>query len=313
MTNAKIQAWLQEVHGMEVHHHTVQRGLATLGLVWSKIKCQKRTLDSFRLKAIRDFLIDFDKIVKDMESGTSDYVFAWMDKSYVHNTHSHEYSYVAQGGEHIERTGSKGKRLVILHSITMDGPVCERDENGMPMSDLTWKGDTPHPTPCADGKLTCETLWLAQSSAGDYHDNMNSEIFMRWVKEKLLPCFERLYPGKKLVLIANNVAYHHKCKIGSIASLSKKKLIELMEKHEVEYIDLPLTEARWDYLNEHQEDQDLEDHGDCIQIAFELEEQKQMASQSKPLVGNLQELKVALLTYLKERRPELLECQVEKP
>ena len=43
-----------------------------------------------------------------------------------------------------------------------------------------------------------------------------------------------------------------------------------------------------------------------------LEEQKQMASQSKPLVANVQELKVALLTYLKEQRPELLECQVEK-
>ena len=133
-----------------------------------------------------------------MESGTSDYVFAQMDESYVHNTLSHEYSYVAEGEEHIERTGSKGKRLVILHSITMDGPVCERDENGMPVSaDLTWKkGDTPHPTSRDDGKLTCETLWLAQSSTGDYRDNMNSEIFMKWVNEKPLPCFERLYPGK---------------------------------------------------------------------------------------------------------------------
>ena len=87
---------------------TMQKGLSQLGLAWSKVKCWKRTLGSFRLKAIRDFLIDFDKTVKDMESGTSDYVFAWMDESYVHNTHSHEYSYVAEGEEHIERTGSKG-------------------------------------------------------------------------------------------------------------------------------------------------------------------------------------------------------------
>ena len=85
--------------------------------------------------------------MKDLEShGNSDFVFAWMDESYVHNTHSHEYSYVAEGEEHIERTGSKEKTLVILHSITKDGPVCERDENGMPVSDLQWKGDTPHPT-----------------------------------------------------------------------------------------------------------------------------------------------------------------------
>ena len=32
VTNAKIRAWLREVHGMEVHHHTVQRGLLRLSL-----------------------------------------------------------------------------------------------------------------------------------------------------------------------------------------------------------------------------------------------------------------------------------------
>ena len=57
-------------------------------------------------------------------------------------------------------------------------------------------------------------------------------------------------------LITNNAAYHHKCEIGSIASLTKKKLVELMEKYDVEYIKLPLTEARWDYLKKHEEDQE---------------------------------------------------------
>ena len=88
--------------------------------------------------------------------------------------------------------------------------------------------------------------------------------------------------GKKLVLVADNAAYHHKREIGSIGSLTKKKLIELMEKYEVEHIDLPLTDSRWNYLQEHQEDQEhINDHGDCIQIPFDPEEQKQVASQSK--------------------------------
>ena len=33
VTNAKIRAWLQEVHSMEVHHRTMQRGLLQLGLM----------------------------------------------------------------------------------------------------------------------------------------------------------------------------------------------------------------------------------------------------------------------------------------
>ena len=35
-------------------------------------------------------------------------VFAFVDESYLHNTHAHEYSYVAKGEEHIKRTGDKG-------------------------------------------------------------------------------------------------------------------------------------------------------------------------------------------------------------
>jgi hypothetical protein len=37
--------------------------------------------------------------------------------------------------------------------------------------------------------LTAELLWVAQSHTGDYHDNMNSDMYMRWVKNRLLPTF----------------------------------------------------------------------------------------------------------------------------
>ena len=102
------------------------------------------------------------------------------------------------------------------------------------VSDLKWKGNTPHPEPRTDGKLTAETLWLSQSHTGDYHDNMNSEIFMKWVELKLVPLFEGLYPCKKMILVADNAPYHHKRAIGSLGSLRKKKLVELMKKHKVE-------------------------------------------------------------------------------
>ena len=96
----------------------------------------------------------------------------------------------------INRSASKGERLVILHAITPFGPLCERDERGIPVSDLKWNGDTPHPTKRNDNELTCELMWKASSSSGDYHDNMNSEMFMRWTTEKLVPTFEKLYPQK---------------------------------------------------------------------------------------------------------------------
>ena len=78
----------------------------------------------------------------------------------------------------------KGRILVILHAITIDGPLCDFKEDGeTPVCNLRWSGDTCHPQNRTDGRLTCETLWVAQSHTGDYHDNMNSEMFMKWLED----------------------------------------------------------------------------------------------------------------------------------
>ena len=106
--------------------------------------------------------------------------------------------------------------MIILHAITPFGPLCERDEKGIPVSDLVWNGDTPHARN-TNNKLTCELMWKATSASGDYHSNMNSEMFMKWTTQKLIPTFELLHPNKKMVLICDNAAYHHKREIGPLA------------------------------------------------------------------------------------------------
>jgi hypothetical protein len=133
--NIKVLNWFrQEEQGVIMSCHTVQLKLQDLGLSWSKIKPQKRTLGSFRLKAIRDYLISFNKLVCDIQSGNLDgLVFAFADESYVHNTHALDNSYLQKGKEHIGRTPSKGKHLIILHAITRDGPLCEKDNSGKPV------------------------------------------------------------------------------------------------------------------------------------------------------------------------------------
>jgi hypothetical protein len=52
-------------------------------------------------------------------------------------------------------------------------------------------------------------------------------MFVLFVEEKIVPVFKRQYPGKTMVLIANNIPYHHKPVIGLLASISKKKIVEI--------------------------------------------------------------------------------------
>ena len=69
--------------------------------------------------------------------------------------------------------------MIMLHAITNDGPLTEVDENDYPVENLVWNKDTCHPENREDGKINCETLWIAQSKSGDYYDNMNSELFLK--------------------------------------------------------------------------------------------------------------------------------------
>ena len=69
-------------------------------------------------------------------------------------------------------------------------------------------------------------------------------MFMRWVENKLIPVFKKLYPGKRMVLVADNAPYHHKRVIGSLGHLNKTQMVDLMVQHKVEWIDIPLVSQR---------------------------------------------------------------------
>ena len=100
---------------------------------------------------------------------------------------------------------------VIRYTIPNDRVwyIREQDKNGVPVFNLKLKGDTCHPEPRDNMLLTTETLSVAQSYTKDCHDNMNSEMFMQWVKNKLIPTFDKLY-SDKMILVADNAPYHHK-------------------------------------------------------------------------------------------------------
>ena len=44
---------------------------------------------------------------------------------------------------------------------------------------------------------------------GDYHDNMDGTMFMKWIDERLVPTVRAKYPGKAVYLVMDNAPYHH--------------------------------------------------------------------------------------------------------
>ena len=160
--------------------------------------------------------------------------------------------------------------------------------------------------------LTCETLWPADIHTGDYHDNMKSDIFLKWVEERLIPTFEKVYPEHKMCLVLDNAPYHHKREIGSLQSKSKKEILQMMKEDAVDVIDLPWTDERWELYDCLPADDDsIKDKGEYVEIEFDIEEQSGRASKKEPRIGNRRELQIAYLRWLKENKPRKLECAFE--
>ena len=63
------------------------------------------------------------------------------------------------------------------------------DENGEPPVVDEWHGGEVH---------TCEMVFRGKVGKGDYHDNMDGDMFMKWVNERLVPTVQRKYPDKKV-------------------------------------------------------------------------------------------------------------------
>ena len=117
-----------------------------------------------------------------------------------------------------------------------------------------------------------------------------------------------------MILVADNAPYHHARDIASLASQSKKN-VDDMEKYGVDYIDLPLTNDERFKLLDLEDDPahpDVQDRGKCVRIVFEKSEQTERSSKSCPGIASLQELKISYVTWLKENKPELLACKIEK-
>jgi len=100
----------------------------------------------------------------------------YLDESYVNKNHSNDFIwYFEDDGPWIQKPTGKGERLIIMNAITSDGWV-----HG---ARVTFK---------------------STRKTGDYHGQMNQEMFTKWFRERLLPNI----PANSLIIM-DNASYHN--------------------------------------------------------------------------------------------------------
>ena len=126
----------------------------------------------------------------------------YLDESYVNKNHSNDFIwYSDEDGPWVQKPTGKGERLIIIYAITKSGWV--------PGSKLVFK---------------------STRKTGDYHGQMNWELFKKWFTEMLLPNI----PEQSLIIM-DNAPYHNILSEHSppTPQSSKKKIKEWLEQNKV--------------------------------------------------------------------------------
>jgi len=99
-----------------------------------------------------------------------------LDESYVNKNHSNDFiGYADEDGLWVHKPTGKGERLIIIHAMTKNGWI--------PGAQLTFK---------------------STKKTGDYHGQMNHDLFTKWFTEQLLPNMP-----KNALIIMDNAPYHN--------------------------------------------------------------------------------------------------------
>jgi hypothetical protein len=157
------------------------------------------------------------------EENSGSAVICYTDESYVNIRHRIQYTwysiYSLQTNEVGVQTG-KGEREIIIHAIT---------KHGLIGGDCSDHNDLSKTLP--RGQESCQHFFAGGYVEGDYHQNMDDDMYVNWMRNRFIPAFRAKFPNQKCILVLDNAGYHHAVgedymKLGG----TKAQLIEKLKK-----------------------------------------------------------------------------------
>ena len=126
----------------------------------------------------------------------------YIDETWIDTSNTVKYCWQSDKEPGVYQSISKGERLVIVHAGGKKGFVPNALE-----------------------------VWNAKSNKGDYHNEMNGEMFLKWYTEKLLANLQ-----EKSVIIMDNASYHSMQSEKNPTSSSRKADIQnWLRSHNIEF------------------------------------------------------------------------------
>jgi len=204
ITLANIEEFLQKI-SPDKHYHstTLSRTLNRWGFEFGKGTRTQHLKEKDHVIAARQRYLRRKRGNRSSKGGIDTIrPEVYVDESYVNKNYSNDLIwYYGEDGPWVQKPTGKGERLIIINAISQSGWI--------PGSKLVFK---------------------STRKTGDYHGQMNWELFRKWFTEMLIP-----YLPERSLIIMDNASYHNTLSEYSPPTpiSSKKKIIEWLSHNKI--------------------------------------------------------------------------------
>ena len=204
ITLSNIIDFLKETSPNEQYHPTtLSRTLNRWGFEFGKGTRSQHLKEKDHVIAARQRYLRKKRGNRSPEGGISTIrPEVYLDESYVNKNYSNDFIwYYGEDGPWVQKPTGKGERLIIMNAITQLGWV-------------------------SGSKL----VFKSTRKTGDYHGQMNRDLFKKWFTEMLLPNIP-----KNSLIIMDNAPYHNTLSENSPPTpmSAKQKIIEWLEQNKI--------------------------------------------------------------------------------
>ena len=229
-TVKSVQAHLLTKTGIFFKEHVVWYALSKrLGFKYRTPLKRRIIFSPERTQLGIEFCRNLDTALKAERAGTG--IVVYMDETYCHLHHLPGKMWYRDSDidtERAERCRSKGSLQIILHALWKGGWMVLYDDAGNAPVLEEWHSGEAQST---------EMVFRGKVAGGDYHANIDGDMFMMWINKRLVPTIQARFPDKKVYLVMDNAPYHHgrsdDCffAAGKPKSVIQDKLTELGASH----------------------------------------------------------------------------------
>ena len=202
VTLETIREYIQEHSPDEFHIATLGRTLDRWGFEFGKGTRTQHLKEKDYVVAARQRYLRKIRNNRSLNQASTIRPEVYLDESYINKNHSNDFIwYSTEDGPWVQKPTGQGERLIIMNAITKDGWV-------------------PH----------AKMVFKSNRKTGDYHGQMNFELFKKWFSEQLLPNI----PEHSLIIF-DNASYHNvlaECS-APISSSSKESIRTWLENNKI--------------------------------------------------------------------------------